>query len=238
MLLVHGAWHGGWCWHRWRERLEAAAWQVRVVDLPGHDAPGTRRRRWTRLGAYVDAVLAEIDRLDGDVVLVGHSMGGLVVQRCLEVRSVRRAVLLASVPRRGVLPTTLRQLRAQPATTLRSIATFTLWPVIDGTERVRRMFFTEATSAEAVAWTAERLQNESYLAYLSMALRRPRPGRASSPVTVVAAELDGVFTLAEQRALASAYGTDLVTLAGMGHDAMLDDGAEDAADLVAGLIAG
>ena len=95
-----------------------------------------------------------------------------------------------------------------------------------------------ATSAEAVAWTAERLQNESYPAYLSMALRWPRPGRASSPVTVVAAELDGVFTLAEQRALASAYGTDLVTLAGMGHDAMLDDGAEDAADLVAGLIAG
>lgn len=237
IVLVHGAWHGGWCWTRWRDRFEAAGWRVRAIDLPGHGKPGDRRRRWETLGSYVDAVVAEIDRHEGEVVLVGHSMGGLVVQRCLEARSVQRAVLLASVPRRGVLATTLRQLRAHPATSLRSIATLTMWPSVAGPGRVREMFFTDATSTETVAWTADRLQNESYLAYLSMAFRWARPSRVSSPVTVVAAERDGVFTVEEQRGLASAYGTDLVTLPGIGHDAMLDDGAAAAADVVLDLIA-
>ena len=97
------------------------------------------------------------------------------------------------------------------------MATLTMWPSVDGSARVRQMFFTDATSTETVAWTADRLQNESYLAYLSMTFRWSRPGRTSSPVTVVAAERDAVFTLEEQRGLASAYGTDLVTLPGIGH---------------------
>ena len=89
-----------------------------------------------------------------------------------------------------------------------------------------------------MASTAHRVQNESYLAYLSMVLRWPRPSKVATPVAVVAAEADAVFTLVEQRALAAAYDTELVILPGAGHDAMLDDHEAAAAAVVADLIAG
>ncbi|MGZ4769676.1 MAG: alpha/beta fold hydrolase, partial [Ilumatobacteraceae bacterium] len=38
IVLVHGAWHGAWCWDLVRERLESAGVHVVAVDLPGHGA--------------------------------------------------------------------------------------------------------------------------------------------------------------------------------------------------------
>jgi pimeloyl-ACP methyl ester carboxylesterase len=237
IVLVHGAWHGAWCWDGWRPILEEAGLHVVVVELPGHDRPGSGRRLWTPMASYVAALDAVLETIGPECVVVGHSMGGLVVQRTLERRTVRRAVLLASVPRRGALGATVRQLRGRPATTLRAIALLDLWPLVATPDRARRLFFRPGSSAATVAWTAERLQNESYVAYLSMILRWPRPSKVATPVTVIAAEDDGVFTMAEQRSLAAAYGVDLVALPAIGHDAMLDDGAPAAARRLVALLA-
>ena len=235
-MLVHGAWHGAWCWDRWLEPLTTAGYRVRTLDLPGHGDPGARRL-WTSLRSSVDALEAVVDGLESDVTLVGHSMGGLVVQRLLERRSVAGAVLLASVPRRGVTGTTVRQLRRHPLRTLRAIVTLDLWPLVNSPERTRELFFTDSSSEETVARTAARLQNESFLAYLSMMVRWPRSARVTTPVRVVAAGRDAVFSLAEQKGLAAAYGTDLVVVPEAGHDLMLDDTAAETAGVVARLIA-
>lgn len=237
VVLVHGAWHGSWCWEQWREPLEAAGFNVHAFDLPGHGEPGRRKRLWTPLSAYVKALDDVVQELGPDVAIVGHSMGGLVVQRFLEARTIRQAVLLASVPRFGATGATLRQLRQDPMSTMRSIFTLDMWPLVRTPERVRRAFFTESSSEANVQWTAAHIQNESYIAYLSMMLRWSRPSKVTTPVAVIAAEGDAVFTLAEQRSLAAAYGAELVILPGAGHDAMLDDSAVEAAAVVAELIA-
>jgi len=70
------------------------------------------------------------------------------------------------------------------------------------------------------------MQNESYVAFLSMLTRWPRPSRVrqvDTPVSVVAAEHDEIFTLDEQRSLAAAYDTSLAII-DCAHDIMLDDG--------------
>jgi alpha-beta hydrolase superfamily lysophospholipase len=54
VLLVHGAWHGPWCWDRFAERLAGHGHQVQAVRLRGHDRPPGRI--WHRIHHYVEDV--------------------------------------------------------------------------------------------------------------------------------------------------------------------------------------
>jgi pimeloyl-ACP methyl ester carboxylesterase len=92
--FVHGGWHGAWCWDLVAAQLPGH--RVVAVDLPAEDpAAGAAE--------YASVVLAALDRTAGeDVVLVGHSLGGLTVpvvaQRLLAAgRPVRHLVLLAAM---------------------------------------------------------------------------------------------------------------------------------------------
>lgn len=73
-LLVHGAWHGSWCWDRLVPELQAAGRDVRTVELPTVHAEDK-----TSLGVSDDAdtVRRAIEAVDGPVVVVAHSYGGI-----------------------------------------------------------------------------------------------------------------------------------------------------------------
>ena len=77
-LLIHGAWHGAWCWDRQIEVLKSRGEKAIAITLPGHrlgDRPG-----WsTSLTAYANAVNAAAAKIDGEIHLVGHSMGGMLI---------------------------------------------------------------------------------------------------------------------------------------------------------------
>lgn len=98
-VLVHGMSHGAWCWEPLVPRLERAGHRVVALDLPGH---GRRAHEWRRasVDAYARGVADEMAR-EGvvDAVLVGHSMGGIVIQKAAELVEPRLAhlVFLAAV---------------------------------------------------------------------------------------------------------------------------------------------
>lgn len=75
-MLVHGAWHGAWCWQRVVPLLQSRQFAVRTVALPSVGAaPGVA----VRLKDDAAAVRAVIDDLGGPVLLCGHSYGGIVI---------------------------------------------------------------------------------------------------------------------------------------------------------------
>jgi len=84
-ILVHGSWHGGWCWQKLSQRLEAEGHKVYAPDLPGHGVDKTFANRIT-LGSYVQVVSNVIDAQTEPVVLVGHSRGGIVISQTAETR--------------------------------------------------------------------------------------------------------------------------------------------------------
>jgi pimeloyl-ACP methyl ester carboxylesterase len=88
--LVHGASHGAWCWSRVAPLLEARGHAVVAPDLPCDDPEAG-------LGEYANVVIEAVGDAD-DVVLVGHSLGGLVIPVVAERRPVRGLVFLCSVP--------------------------------------------------------------------------------------------------------------------------------------------
>jgi pimeloyl-ACP methyl ester carboxylesterase len=87
-VLVHGAWHGAWCWYKITPALEAAGHRVTALDLPsaGIDAapPGS-----VTLQAQADRVITILDTLSEPVILVGHSAGGAVISSVAEARPDR-----------------------------------------------------------------------------------------------------------------------------------------------------
>ncbi|MCA9709612.1 MAG: alpha/beta hydrolase [Myxococcales bacterium] len=85
LVLVHGAWMGAWSWDRVVPELEAAGHAVRVVELPAHGDDPTAPAR-ASLEGYRDAVLAAMDDAGEPVVLVGHSMGGMVISAAAQAR--------------------------------------------------------------------------------------------------------------------------------------------------------
>jgi pimeloyl-ACP methyl ester carboxylesterase len=77
-LLVHGAMGGAWVWERVISGLEAAGHQARAIDLPGQGGDTTPLAEIT-LYRYADAVAEALNNGAGPSLLVGHSMGGMVV---------------------------------------------------------------------------------------------------------------------------------------------------------------
>jgi len=91
-VLVHGGFHGAWCWKHLIPQLEARGHKAVAVDLPGH---GERVNEEASLAGYRDAIVEKIE--PGDI-LVGHSMGGFAVTVAADaaVDRVRHVVYLAA----------------------------------------------------------------------------------------------------------------------------------------------
>jgi pimeloyl-ACP methyl ester carboxylesterase len=94
--LVHGAWHGAWCWERLIPELEQHGHAALAIDLACEDPEAG-------CAAYADVVLAQTAGLGDDLVLVGHSLGGLTIPLIASERAVRKLVFLcALLPRPGL----------------------------------------------------------------------------------------------------------------------------------------
>ena len=82
-ILIHGAWHGGWCWEKVKYILEQNGHIVLAPDLPGHGEDKTPICDIS-LESYVDCVCDLLDRQQEKVILVGHSLGGLTITQAAE----------------------------------------------------------------------------------------------------------------------------------------------------------
>jgi pimeloyl-ACP methyl ester carboxylesterase len=92
-ILIHGAWLGAWCWEKVARRLEEAGHRVLVPELPGHGEDLTPVSQIS-LDSYVNAVAKLIEEQSAPVILVGHSMAGIVISTLAERMPDRIAALI------------------------------------------------------------------------------------------------------------------------------------------------
>jgi pimeloyl-ACP methyl ester carboxylesterase len=90
--LVHGAWHGAWCWELVTPLLQQAGHDVVAPDLPCDDGSATT------FDTYADVICVALDGCTDDVVVVGHSLGGATAALVAAKRPVRRLVYLCAFP--------------------------------------------------------------------------------------------------------------------------------------------
>jgi pimeloyl-ACP methyl ester carboxylesterase len=214
LLFVHGLGHGAWCWEHWLGAAAEAGYAASAVSLRGHgNSPG--RLRTARLGQYVDDVVATAESLPRPPILVGHSMGGLVVQQTLARYAAPAAVLVSPVPAHPAVSSLVAIARRHPTDALRI--------VVGGSLPLRPDYlFHELSPADAHRHT-DRCHGESAVVQYQLLLHKPA-GRplGAPPVLVLATPDDRLVPIRGVRATAARYRATLQEFPGMGHDLMLD----------------
>jgi pimeloyl-ACP methyl ester carboxylesterase len=227
LLFVHGAWHAAWCWdEHFLSFFADRGYRALALSLRGHgSSPAPKSLRSCSLADYVDDVTLVADSLPRRPVVIGHSMGGLIVQKYLESHDAPAGVLMASMPPRGSLGSGLRWIRRHPwhftkmAITGRSLA------YVNTLQLARERFFSVQVPDSQVLDYATRLQEESARISLDcLVLNLPRPQRVTTTLLVLGAHDDGAHTPREVRATARAYRTEAEFFPNMGHNMMLEPG--------------
>lgn len=234
LLFVHGAWHAAWCWdEHFLDFFADKGYRALAPSLRGHgNSPAAKPLRALSVADYVDDVAAVAAGLPVPPVVVGHSMGGFVVQKFLESREIPAAVLMASAPPRGYLGSGLRWLRRHPWHFVKLSLTGRSLAYVNTPELARERFFSADTPDPLVAACAARLQEESARSGLDGLIALPRPRRVRAPILVLGAGRDGAVSEAEVRATARAYGTGPEFFPGLGHNMMLEPDWESVASRI------
>lgn len=84
-VLVPGASHTAWCWHKVVPQLEAAGYGVAAIDLPGTGEDRSIRPSDATLALWAEHIAAEVLRAEPPVLLVGHSRGGYLISEAAEI---------------------------------------------------------------------------------------------------------------------------------------------------------
>lgn len=82
-VLVHGAWQAPYVWDTVKKELSNKGNKVIIVELPGHGADNTATYT-LNIDVYRDKVIQDISSVNEKVILVGHSMGGMVISAVAE----------------------------------------------------------------------------------------------------------------------------------------------------------
>jgi len=235
LLFVHGAWHGAWCWaENFLDYFADRGYRAVALSFRAHGGSGSDKAlRACSVSDYVADIAEAAAGLPAAPVVIGHSMGGFIVQKYLETHDAPAGVLLTSMPPQGNLGSARRWLRQRPWHFIKMMVTGRALPYISTPELARERFFSPGTAEDDVVKYAARLQEESSRIGIDCAvLRLPRPDRITTPLLVMGADDDGAHTREEVLATARAYRTTAEFFPAMGHNMMLEAGWEAVADRI------
>jgi pimeloyl-ACP methyl ester carboxylesterase len=183
-VLLHGAWHGGWCWGRVRPVLRERGHEVFTPTLTGVSDRAHLLSPAVGLGTHVEDVVRLLEAEDlRDVVLVGHSYAGLVVSAVasrVPERIARRVHLDAFVPRDGEAAIDLL-----PERVAHHYRESVAGPGFGWLIPPRSLEVLGVTAQEDLDWLTPRLTPHPWLSYTEAA--ELRPAEADVPGTFIEA---------------------------------------------------
>lgn len=235
LLFVHGAYAGAWLWDKhYLPFFAGLGWHASAVSLSGHGASrGSAQLNNLSVQDYVADLREVIAGMPVRPVVIGHSMGGLVLQKFLEEAELPGAVLLCSVPPQGLLGTTLNLLFSRPHVLI------DLNRIIGGgqpqLDSVREALFHQPVSRALLHECVMHMQPESMRAIWDMSgFDLPRPARMHRPpMLVLGAAHDALIPPRQVEQTAQSFGLPHEILPDHGHALMLEPAWQDAAQRIA-----
>ena len=235
ILFIHGMWGGSWMWDNWLGFFAGRGYTCYALNLRGHHGskPVADIGR-VPFGDYLlDArgVVAAI----GNPILVGHSMGGLIVQRLAELLDPPAVVALTPAAPRGIFPLCTLELFRLSLKHLHEMLLSR--PITPSRDEADALLFGRTPAAERRP-AFERLVPESGRMAFDIAVKGVPvdAARVRSPMLVVAGREDRITPAAMVRKVAQKYGAALRVYDGHAHMVLTEPGWETiAGDVVAWL---
>ena len=226
LVFVHGGYTSSACWAvSFLPFFQRRGYSCYAVDLSGHgDSAGRGELDSFGLDDYTDDVAQLVAGLSAAPVLIGHSMGAVVVQRYLETAIARAVVLMAPVPPTGLAASGVQLALRQPDL-LAEIERARRGEFTANTLRVmREVYFSPDVSAEQFARFQPMVQGESMRALgelMALALRLPG-NKPRIPALVIGGELDALFAANRLYMTAAGWNAETCVIPRAGHMLMMD----------------
>jgi non-heme chloroperoxidase len=224
LLFVHGAFTGAWCWEEhFLTFFAEAGYASYALSLSGHGGSrGRERLDHISIADYVADLAEVVARLPVPPVLIGHSMGGFVVQKYLEKHEAAGAVLMCSVPPQGLMSAAMGVMFSRPGL-FQSLNSLMLGGVV-ALDSLREALFAQPVDIDDLKRFYHASQPESHRAIWDMSLfDLPQPSRvAKVPMLVLGAEHDHLMPASTAEMTARSYGVEAEIFPGMGHGLMLE----------------
>ena len=236
LLFIHGAYCAASCWQvHLMPWLASKGFDCYAVSLPGHgNSVSDTSLPMLSMSDYLAAVTEVIATMPASPILVGHSLGGAVVQQYLEQHEATGAILLASVPPSGLMASSVRLASSQPEVLWQ--LSKVVWGHISESDlyKVRDALFTPHLSQQTLLDYMPLFQAESMRALWDLTLQGwlPAPPLQHVPALVAGAEKDALFTEEEITETAKRFGVNPVILPDMGHAMMLEHNWQLLAELM------
>jgi non-heme chloroperoxidase len=226
LLFVHGAYGGAWEWdEHFLPYFAERGWVAHALSLRGH--AGSNGAETVRL-AWLRDYVADVERvaasLPASPALIGHSLGGMVVQHCLHRRTVPAAVLMASSPPHGMIGSLFGMALTNPALLYELGFAHHPGPRLTDGRAIERALFSKGVPESLVQMYMHRYQAESDMVLLDLLFFNLPPSTPALdvPVLVLGAENDSFVYRGGLDATASTYRTKAEVFPGMAHAMMLD----------------
>jgi pimeloyl-ACP methyl ester carboxylesterase len=224
LLFVHGSWHAAWCWDvHFLDFFARNGFPAYAVSLRGHGgSEGHAGLRCTTVKEFVTDIASAANQLPARPVVIGHSLGGYLVQRYIEDYPVSAAVLLSSMPLSGGWRNGLRLAVHEPWAFVKANLAISMYPFVATPKLARRGLFSSGLSDQKVHEYWEKLQDESVLVFLQLIFGFAKKSRNKAPVLVAGGELDAVVYQDQFDSTARLYGTTAKKFPDTAHDVMLE----------------
>ena len=239
ILFVHGMWHAAWCWNEhFMDFFEKRGLAAHALNLRGHGGrlPGPRSLRWTSLSDYAQDLNDAVSRFKHKPVLVGHSLGCLLVEIGLERIRPPAAILLAPTRHQIFRISTVGFIQRHPWRSMELLLRGSMRPVVATPQLGHEMLFSPGHPKEEVHHYCSLLQDESFRVATELLLGIG-PGPTISPTTnmlVLGGGADRAVPRTAVERVAKSHGTRAEFFEGVGHDMMLDPHWERVADRICG----
>jgi pimeloyl-ACP methyl ester carboxylesterase len=166
LLFVHGAQHAAWCWDdHFLDFFADNGYRAIALSLRGHGgSPVSKPLNKCTIADYLEDVRSVAATLPTTPVLVGHSMGGFIVQKYLETGKAPAAVLVSSAQPRSFFLSALRVSNKHPWAAIKTFVTRNHLNLYPTAAHVRDVLFCAHTPEPIVEQCFARVGDESFRA--------------------------------------------------------------------------
>jgi len=234
LLFIHGAFTGAWCWNEhFLPYFAQHGYPSYAVSLRGHGkSQGSELLLQASLDDYVADVARVVEKIGQSVVLIGHSMGGMVAQKYMESKQLRAVVLMNSVPPTGLSASSLYLSFTAPFLMQQLSVIQTAGPEYTALSAVKKALFSEDMPDAEVQRFFNQMQGESQRVMMDMlGLNLPMLADYHDfPILVLGAENDAFFPTLAIESTAKIYQADKYIFPNIAHAMMLEKRWQTVAD--------